>query len=358
MVKISILVPCCNVEQYVRECLNSIKNQTYTNLEVICIDDGSKDKTGSIIDEFVAADSRFKVIHKPNSGYGDSMNKGLEMCTGEYIGIIESDDWIEPDMFETLLKTAIDNDLDMSRCCWYEGPTGTEAVNAQDLVLKNVVLFPLEHEGVFLQQSAIWASLYRRDLLEEGRKVRFLPTPGASYQDTSFAFKTYSKSRRFMMIDRPLHHYRVNPGSSVMSSSKANCIIDEWEEMRRWICEDERLHDVFSKRSLFVQICYHVMLWNYRRVSDEAIKMEFLQKSCEFFRKASKDGIINLRHLRRRDAKDISVLLESSPSALHDRLQKRTVSGKLKKYRMLTNFFAGLSALLFILLLLVLFLKY
>ena len=358
MVKISILVPCCNVEQYVRECLNSIKNQTYTNLEVICIDDGSKDKTGSIIDEFVAADSRFKVIHKPNSGYGDSMNKGLEMCTGEYIGIIESDDWIEPDMFETLLKTAIDNDLDMSRCCWYEGPTGTEAVNAQDfLVLKNVVLFPLEHEGVFLQQSAIWASLYRRDLLEEGRKVRFLPTPGASYQDTSFAFKTYSKSRRFMMIDRPLHHYRVNPGSSVMSSSKANCIIDEWEEMRRWICEDERLHDVFSRRSLFVQICYHVMLWNYRRVSDEAIKMEFLQKSCEFFRKASKDGIINLRHLRRRDAKDISVLLESSPSALHDRLQKRTISGKLKKYRMLTNFFAGLSTLLFILLLLVLFLK-
>ena len=174
MEKISILVPCCNVEKYVRQCLDSIKAQTYTNLEIICIDDGSKDSTGAIIDEYVAADSRFKVIHKPNSGYGDSMNKGLEMCCGDYIGIIESDDWIEPNMFETLLATAKSQNLDLVRCCWYEGPTGTETIKIQNMLAHNVVMKPLEHPEAFQQQPSIWAALYRRDLLEEGRKVRFL----------------------------------------------------------------------------------------------------------------------------------------------------------------------------------------
>ena len=88
MKKISILIPCCNVEKYIRECLESIRVQTHTNIEVICINDGSTDGTGDIIDEYVASDARFKVIHKPNSGYGDSMNKGLEAATGDYIGIV------------------------------------------------------------------------------------------------------------------------------------------------------------------------------------------------------------------------------------------------------------------------------
>ena len=106
MKKISILVPCCNVEKYIRECLESIRVQTHTNIEVICINDGSTDGTGDIIDEYVASDARFKVIHKPNSGYGDSMNKGLEAATGDYIGIVESDDWIDPNMYEVLYQTA------------------------------------------------------------------------------------------------------------------------------------------------------------------------------------------------------------------------------------------------------------
>ena len=224
MEKISILVPCCNVEKYIRECLDSIKVQTYTDLEVICIDDGSKDDTGAIIDEYVASDERFRVIHKPNSGYGDSMNRGLEECTGDYIGIVESDDWIEPEMFETLLNAARKYNLDLVRCCWFEEPNGAE--NHQGWVVKNEVYCPIDKKDVFLQQPSIWVGLYRRDLLETGRKVRFLPTPGASYQDTSFAFKTYTKSKRFMMLDKAMHHYRVNPNSSVSSKGKVYCILD------------------------------------------------------------------------------------------------------------------------------------
>ena len=324
MEKISILVPCCNVEKYVRECLDSIKTQTHTNLEVICIDDGSKDKTGEIIDEFVAADDRFQVIHKPNSGYGDSMNKGLEACTGDYIGIIESDDWIEPDMFEVLLKTAKENDLDLARCCWYEGPTGTESENHQDWVSKDVVCCPMDDEKVFFQQPSIWASLYRRDLLEEGRKIRFLPTPGASYQDTSFAFKCYTKSKRFMMIDRPYHHYRINPNSSVSSTGKVYCILDEWEEMLRWICEDTEMKKKFQGTALLPKICYGGMIWNYERLSQTTLKLLFLRRTSIFFRSAEKEGVLNLKdYSNHHERKTIESVMDSPLDYHRNRISEK-----------------------------------
>ena len=116
MHKISVIVPCYNVERYIHQCLESIVNQTHSNLEIICIDDGSTDNTPAIIDRVALTDTRIKVIHKSNTGYGDTMNVGLEASTGDYIGIVESDDWIEPDMYETLLRAALDNSLDIARC--------------------------------------------------------------------------------------------------------------------------------------------------------------------------------------------------------------------------------------------------
>ena len=309
MDKISVLVPCCNVEKYIRECLDSIKTQTYTNLEIICIDDGSKDNTGAIIDEYVAADKRFKAIHKPNSGYGDSMNKGLDSCTGDYIGIVESDDWIEPVMFEVLHQTAKENDLDLVRCCWYEGPTGTESE---------------KHEKIFLQQPSIWVGLYRRDLLEEGRKIRFLPTPGASYQDSSFAFKVYTKSKHFMMLDKPLHHYRINPNSSVSSSGKIYCILDEWEEMRRWVFEDPVLYKKFSKSSLFPRIWYGGLVWNYDRLSKTVLKLLFLRRASSFLRKAKSDNLFNLEELRHKyPIQVVKQVMESPLDYHHKRITER-----------------------------------
>ena len=101
---VSILVPVCNTERFLRDCLNSLIAQTLTNIEIICIDDGSTDSSPAIIEDFISKDSRIKVITKPNSGYGDSMNKGLEEASGDYIGIVESDDFVEMEMFEELYK--------------------------------------------------------------------------------------------------------------------------------------------------------------------------------------------------------------------------------------------------------------
>lgn len=112
--KISIIVPVYNVEGYMRKCINSILNQTIENIEIILVNDGSKDKSGDICDEYKKKDDRVVVIHKENGGLSSARNAGLEIATGELIGFVDSDDWIEPDYFEILYEGIIKNNADIS----------------------------------------------------------------------------------------------------------------------------------------------------------------------------------------------------------------------------------------------------
>lgn len=118
MFKISVIVPVYNVETYLRECIDSIINQTYKNLEIILVDDGSTDSSPAICDQYAQKDRRILVIHKGNGGASDARNAGLDVATGDYIGFIDSDDYIEADMYEVLLNNAIKYKADIS-CCRY-----------------------------------------------------------------------------------------------------------------------------------------------------------------------------------------------------------------------------------------------
>ena len=117
---ISVLVPCYNVEKYLHQCIDSIIGQTYTDLEIICLNDGSTDSTLDILKEYQIRDKRIVVVDKPNSGYGATMNIGLRMAKGKYIGIVESDDYIEPEMYEILCKEAEKENLDITKCSYIE----------------------------------------------------------------------------------------------------------------------------------------------------------------------------------------------------------------------------------------------
>ncbi len=107
MSKISVLIPVFNVERYLKQCLDSIIGQSFQEIEVICVDDGSSDRSGAILDEYAQADSRIKVIHKKNTGYGNSMNAAIDSARGDYIAIIESDDFAEPDILYKLNNAAL-----------------------------------------------------------------------------------------------------------------------------------------------------------------------------------------------------------------------------------------------------------
>ena len=123
MVKVSVIVPVYNAERYLAQCLDSILAQTLKEIEAVCVDDGSTDGSGEILDQYSLRDQRVKVLHRKNSGYGSAMNAGLDAACGEYIGIVESDDCILPEMYRTLYEESAAGELDVVKsdaCFWYE----------------------------------------------------------------------------------------------------------------------------------------------------------------------------------------------------------------------------------------------
>ena len=167
---ISVIVPVYNVEDYLRKCLDSIVNQTYKNLEIILIDDGSTDNSGKICDEYAAKDNRIKLIHKPNGGLSDARNAGLEIAKGEYIGFVDSDDYIAEDMYEFLYNFAAENNLDVAMCTAcnvydngkIEHPRDFETIllSKKDEIIENLFINKCGGSAV-----NVWSKLFKKEVL-------------------------------------------------------------------------------------------------------------------------------------------------------------------------------------------------
>ena len=274
MPKVSVIIPVYNVENYLEQCLDSVINQTLKDIEIILVDDGSTDNSLKILQNYAQKESRIKIINKENSGYGASMNIGIGTAQGEYIGIVESDDFIEPDMFEKLYNTAVSNNLDLVRCQYYQYNSLKNINNTVfiDWIEKNKIYKPLDFQPIFYQPPAIWSNLVKKELLEK-YNIKFLETPGASYQDTSFAFKLYCASERFMMIEDSLLHYRIdNENSSVNSKQKAFYVNTEYGEISHFAVQNGFYKRV---RKLIPKIKYGCYMWNYERLN-KRFKLPFL----------------------------------------------------------------------------------
>ena len=290
MVKVSIIVPIYNVERYLRQCLDSIANQTLKDIEVICVNDGSKDSSLDIIMEYVNKDSRFKVIDKENSGYGNSMNRGFDMASGEYIGIVESDDYA--DMFEKLYDIAKENNLDVCKGSFYyyfSKEEKNEKFCFPLKLLKKGVFCPTtdfkslrEQIKFFNIKPTIWSAIYKKDFIRKN-KIRFNETPGASYQDASFNFKVWALAERVKLYEACLLHYRQdNEASSMNSRGNVYCVCDEYAEMEKFLCE----HPELKGRLDIVKnaLKYNTYIWNYERLNEEKSREFLLHASLEFKR--------------------------------------------------------------------------
>ena len=277
---VSILVPVCNTERFLRDCLNSLIAQTLTNIEIICIDDGSTDSSPAIIEDFISKDSRIKVITKPNSGYGDSMNKGLEEASGDYIGIVESDDFVEMEMFEELYKLGKTCDAEVVKGNFmyhksFTDPHLDPVVDNLQNCPSGVPFDPLDHQDVFLTQPAIWSGIYKKAFLDQ-EKIRFLPTPGASFQDTGFNFKVFAAATRVILTEKAYLHYRIdNANSSVKSQKKIFCVCDEYDEIWRFAEEDQARYEALKYR--IPQIEFGGYQWNLDRLI-ESLRHEFYDR--------------------------------------------------------------------------------
>ena len=296
MALLSILVPCYNVVRYVRQCLSSIENQTVKDFEVIVIDDGSNDGTSAIIDEFIEKDSRFKLLRKKNTGYGDSMNRGMAMACGKYLGIVESDDWIEPRMFELLIDKAQLFDLDLVRASYFfEKKSVSE--KRKNYRISGQVIDPSTNKTSFFCEPAIWCCLYKRQMLIEN-DVHFLPTPGAAFQDTSFSFKSMLFSKRVMLIDTPVYHYRIHDSNSVCSNYKnAFAVITECEECFQTVKKEQRLEE-FSEILYLLQ--FYRYKWNFKRLNKQLAEVFMEKWSQEWKEKSKTYPLCLIKNIRKR----------------------------------------------------------
>ena len=291
-VKVSVLVPIYNVEEFLPECLDSLVGQTLKEIEIICINDGSKDSSLDIIKKYAAKDKRIVIIDKKNSGYGDSMNQGLKKATGEYVGIVESDDFIDKEAFSELYQIAKKYDVEVVKANFYEyyGETKKDQAVSGMFPFEMIgkVIDPRENKEIFYQPPCIWAAIYKNEFLKKNG-IDFLPTPGAAYQDAGFNFKVWAMARKAYLIKRAYLHYRQdNANSSVKDASKIYCVKDEYDSIEEFL----KKNDLMDELGATAFTCrFGGYIWNMHRLNRKAAS-EFSKVVKEDYKRAKEGGYL------------------------------------------------------------------
>ena len=302
---VSLLVPIYNVERYLRACLESAASQTLVDIEIVCIDDGSTDGSRTIIEEFCARDSRFRLISKANSGYGDSMNRGLAMARGTYIGVLESDDIMLPSALEALVNAAERMDAQLAKGSfdfyWSKPDERRKRCELFPPVGCNKPVRPRDDASVFHLKPSIWSAIYRRDFLGE-HAIRFLPTPGAGFQDTSFSFKAFACAERAVYVSDTIVLYRQdNEASSINSDAKISCVQGEYTEIERWLAEDFAPAYGYDEAARLLRIAlsakYDSYMWSYVRLAPR-FRAAFLERMADEYRASLDAGEFSLDDLK------------------------------------------------------------
>ena len=257
MCEISIIVPVYNVEKYLNKCIESILNQTFNKFELILVNDGSTDKCGEICDQYKKHDSRIKVIHKQNGGLSSARNAGLEIACGKYIGFIDSDDWIDFSMYDTLYKLAKEYDADIVQCNFTKAYDDNdikidsyEDVKNKDvrIIDKNKALSNLMGDQEICVQSVVsWNKLYKKKLFNN---IRF--PKGKIHEDEFTTYKLFDKCEKIVLTNEKLYFYRQTP-NSIMNSKFNNKRLDFIE------AREEQL-DYFRNTNKYI---YELIMYNY-----------------------------------------------------------------------------------------------
>ncbi len=219
---ISVIVPIYKVEQYLDKCIQSIINQTYQNLQIILVDDGSPDNCGKIADQYAKMDQRIEVIHQTNKGLSEARNNGIKKAKGEYIGFVDSDDYIDENMYENMLKLIEKKTADVCICNFYEVSNGNIKIKNKDngiveydkiQILKEVLL----DKNI---QSYAWNKLYKRKLFDG---IQY--PAGKKYEDIGTTFYVLEKCDKIIVTGEPEYYY-VTRKDSIVSQVNEQTIMD------------------------------------------------------------------------------------------------------------------------------------
>lgn len=300
-----MIVTVHNSERFLEDSLNSVCDQTIKDIEILCIDGGSRDASPVILESFAEKDARIRIINDSNTSYGHKINVGIQHARGEYVGILESDDVMEHNMLEILFKVVqkchpdyVDGDyynsfyvgnhrLRYAMKKYPEGDYYGRMINAYD-----------ELADLRQKTIAIWTGIYRREFLLE-KNIRMHESPGAAFQDTSFRFLVSAMCKTSYHVECPLYNYRIdNADSSVKDLSKINVIVDEY----RYLQKELLAHNIIDPaiwRYYYISK-YSGYYWNLLRLTGES-RDTFLDTYRTEVEDDIKNGRLEIRNLEPSD---------------------------------------------------------
>lgn len=275
MKKISIIIPVYNQLEYFKQCIDSIVNQTYTNLEIICVDDGSTDGVSDYLDDIAKLDKRIVVIHQENHGESHARNVALKESTGDYIAFADCDDWVEQDMYATLMEIAEKDTLDMVASSWFKEEDNTSIkVNnllpvTREIISRNMLLKYIYMRDSYRGFAYMWNKLYKREILMDQSKIRLFDEGLKLGGDVLYLAEAAVKVNKAKYIDKAFYHYRIRQGSGSHS--------DDCERIRDWIKSYELTIDILRREnveSLTVNYAIRFMAYHAMEGVQIAIKVD------------------------------------------------------------------------------------
>lgn len=349
MAKVSIIIPVYNVEKYLRQCLESVRNQTLKEIEIICVDDGSTDASGRILDEYAETDKRIRVIHKENEGYGKAVNLGIETASAPYIGIVESDDWVACDMYESLYAVIQEQQVDIVKSDFFEcyGDGKGEYIEeyapltADEHLRKlyGMAVSSREHPEIYRFRKYTWTGLYRKSFLQR-EHVLHNETPGASFQDQGFWFLSLAKAESIYFVPKAFYRYRIdNTASSMYSKEKVFTMFEEYDYIFDNLGKMGEYSGIYYKWGN-----YHKLLCGINhigRVADEYKTMLAERVKDEFLLAADKGQIDASLFSAAWKEKIFDIIVDSHNYVEKEKIRSKKVKNAVKGYDIVILYGAG-----------------
>lgn len=254
--KISIILPSLNVKEFIKECLESVIKQTLSEIEIICVDGGSTDGTLELLEEYSHIDSRIKLVHSDVRSYGYQMNLGINIAKGEYIGIVETDDYVDAKMYETLYELSNNGTVDICKSSFYHIQENEIFVDVSKQGLPTSEFNVFENPTILKSHPSIWAAIYRRSFLIENN-IYFMEAPGGGWVDNPFLFETFLSAKSIKYIEKPFYYYReFNPNSSSNNIHDLTLpmkrMLDIFDVLNKFNCNDRKILATY-----YIRIFWH-----------------------------------------------------------------------------------------------------
>lgn len=216
IIKVSVIVPVYNVEKYLKRCLDNLINQTLSDIEIICVNDGSTDNSLEILENYSKQDERIKIINQQNGGLSVARNTGMEVAVGEYIGFVDSDDWVDVDFYEKLYNAAKNNDCDIAVADFLRKHPKKDK---KRLHIKEEKVYSTPEDKYMIcrtfREGCVWNKIYRKSLLD---KINLKFVPGMYYEDRDFTARSLFYSDKLVTVPNTYYNYFVNPVSIVQTT--------------------------------------------------------------------------------------------------------------------------------------------